>query len=82
MADRDRLVIWPIAVLWALALGFGLHASHVRYVKAGAIDRRRMQWVGWGMAVATEAALVAARPAPAHRLARTTPAPSPSPSPG
>ncbi len=60
MADRERLVIWPIAVLWALALGFGLHASHVRYVKAGAIDRRRMQWVGWGMAVATEAALVAA----------------------
>ena len=59
MAERDRLVGWPIAVLWALALGFGLHASHVRYVKAGAIDRRRMQWVGWGMAVAAEAALVA-----------------------
>ena len=59
MADRDRLVGWPIAVLWALAIGFGLHASHVRYVKAGAVDRRRMQWVGWGMAVATEAAIVA-----------------------
>ena len=59
MADRDRVVGWPIAVLWALAIGFGLHASHVRYVKAGAVDRRRMQWVGWGMAVATEAAIVA-----------------------
>ena len=59
MADRDRLVIWPVAVLWALALGFGIHASHVRYVKAGAVDRRRMQWIGWGMAVATEAAIVA-----------------------
>ena len=53
------MVSWPIAVLWALAIGFGLHASHVRYVKAGAVDRRRMQWVGWGIAVATEAALVA-----------------------
>ena len=59
MADRDRLVIWPVALLWALALGFGIHASHVRYGKAGAVDRRRMQWIGWGMAVATEATIVA-----------------------
>jgi signal transduction histidine kinase len=58
MAERDRLVFWPVAGLWALALGFGLHASHVRYVKAGAVDRRRMQWVGWGMAVAAEGAIV------------------------
>ena len=38
MADRDRLVIWPVALLWALALGFGIHAGHVRYGKAGADD--------------------------------------------
>ncbi|MGI9052086.1 MAG: GAF domain-containing sensor histidine kinase [Ilumatobacteraceae bacterium] len=59
MADRDELIAWPLVVLWAAALGFGLYASHVRYLKAGAVDRRRMQWVGWGMAVATEAAIVA-----------------------
>jgi len=58
MADRDRLAFWPIVLLWAAALGSGLYAANVRYAKAGAIDRRRMQWVGWGMAVATEAAIV------------------------
>ncbi len=58
MADREQVTVWPLVVLWAAALGFGMYASHVRYVKAGAIDRRRMQWVGWGMAVATESALV------------------------
>jgi signal transduction histidine kinase len=58
MAERDRLVTWPDALLWIAALGFGLYAANVRYVKAGAIDRRRMQWVGWGMAVATEAGIV------------------------
>ena len=58
MAERDHFVIWPSALLWIAAVGFGLYAANVRYVKAGAIDRRRMQWVGWGMAVATEAAIV------------------------
>ncbi|HWM18118.1 MAG TPA: histidine kinase [Ilumatobacteraceae bacterium] len=58
MAERDRLVTWPNALLWVAAVGFGLYAANVRYVKATAIDRRRMQWVGWGMAVATEAAIV------------------------
>ena len=81
MADRDRVVIWPVALLWALALGFGIHASHVRYVKAGAVDRRRMQWIGWGMAVATEATIVVV----ALRLLTDWPrtsGPSPSPSAG
>ena len=58
MADRDQVIVWPLIVLWAAALGFGMYASHVRYLKAGAVDRRRMQWVGWGIAVATEATLV------------------------
>ena len=58
MADRDEIIVWPLIVLWAAALGFGMYASHVRYLKAGAVDRRRMQWVGWGIAVATEATLV------------------------
>jgi signal transduction histidine kinase len=58
MADRQQVSVWPLVVLWVAALGFGMYASHVRYIKAGAVDRRRMQWVGWGMAVATEGALV------------------------
>ena len=52
MADRDELVAWPLVLLWWLvAVGLGLWGSHARYVSPGAVDRRRMQWVGWGMAV-------------------------------
>ena len=58
MADLGRGDRLAVIVLWAAALGFGMYASHVRYLKAGAVDRRRMQWVGWGIAVATEAVLV------------------------
>ena len=42
----------------ARRLCVGVYGAHVRYVKAGAEDRRRLQWVGWGMAVAAEAAVV------------------------
>jgi signal transduction histidine kinase len=58
MVERDRMVVWPFALLWIPAVGLGLYAANVRYVRATAVDRRRMQWVGWGMAVATEAGIV------------------------
>jgi signal transduction histidine kinase len=58
IAERDRIVIWPLALCWLAALGVGLYAAHARYVTAGAEDRRRMQWVGWGMAVAAQAAVL------------------------
>ena len=51
-------LVWPLVVFWLAALAIGLYAAHARYVKAGAEDRRRMQWIGWGMAVAAEAAVV------------------------
>ena len=56
--DRERVVVWPTAVLWLAALGVGLYAAHARYLSAGAQDRRRMQWIGLGMWVAAEAAIV------------------------
>jgi signal transduction histidine kinase len=58
LANREHLLVWPLAVFWLAALAIGLYAAHARYVKAGAEDRRRMQWVGWGMAVAAEAGVV------------------------
>jgi signal transduction histidine kinase len=58
LANREHVLVWPLALFWLAALGIGLDAAHARYVKAGAEDRRRMQWVGWGMAVAAEAAVV------------------------
>ena len=58
LADRERVVTWPLVLLWLAATGIGAYAAHVRYVKAGAEDRRRMQWIGWGVAVAAEAGVV------------------------
>jgi signal transduction histidine kinase len=57
MAD-GAVPAWPLGLLWFGAVVVGLPASHHRYVAASAVDRRRMQWFGWGLAVATEGALV------------------------
>ena len=58
MADRQQLAIWVVLLLWLVALGGGLVGAHARYEAAGATDRRRMQWVGWALAVGAEAVLV------------------------
>jgi signal transduction histidine kinase len=58
MADRQHLAIWAIVLLWLIAFGAGLFGAHARYQAAGATDRRRMQWVGWALAVGAEAVLV------------------------
>ncbi len=58
LADREHLIVWPVVLLWLVALVVGLYAAHARYVQAGAEDRRRMQWIGWGMVVAAEATVV------------------------
>ncbi len=55
LADREHVVMWPLVLSWLTAVSVGVAAAHRRYVEAGAVDRRRMQWLGWGMAVAAEA---------------------------
>ena len=70
LLDRSNLIAWPLIVLWVVDLAVGFSLSHDRYRSAGAVDRRRLQWFGWGVAVATEAALVRGRPAGAFGLAR------------
>lgn len=49
--------IWPFVVLWIAAIAIGLPASNGRYRATDAIERRRMQWVGWAIAVSAELAL-------------------------
>ena len=49
---------WPFLILWLGALGLGMQTSHRRYIAAGSIDRRRMQWVGWALVVTVELLLV------------------------
>ena len=58
MTDREHVTVWPIVLLWLVALVAGVAAAHGRYRVAGARDRRRMQWVGWALAVGAEAVLI------------------------
>ena len=54
----DAVVAWPLVLLWLGALVVGVPESHRRYVAASAVERRRMQWFGWGLSVAIEGTLV------------------------
>lgn len=55
--DASGPAAWPYVVLGAALLAGGLHRSHRRYMAAGSVDRRRMQWVGWALAVTAELVL-------------------------
>jgi hypothetical protein len=70
LANRDRRSP-PVILLWLIASPAGWPA-HGRYVSAGATDRRRMQWVGWGFG-GREAVLVVIA-LELGRAIRTTPA--------
>jgi len=56
--DLDSMPAWPIVALWVGAFCAGVPATSSRYRTAGAIDRRRIQWLGWGLTVAAEGILV------------------------
>jgi signal transduction histidine kinase len=58
MSNRDSVAMIPLLVLWGLALGIGLYLSNASYQTAGAVDRRRMQWIGWALAVWAEVTVV------------------------
>ena len=57
LVDRDQVTVWPVALLWVLALA-ALPVAHASYRAASVVDRRRMQWIGWAMVVAAEVAVV------------------------
>ncbi len=57
LSERDHVVAWPIALLWAGVL-MSTPTAYANYNSAGAVDRRRMQWIGWAAVVAAEVALV------------------------
>ncbi|MCU1368330.1 MAG: integral rane sensor signal transduction histidine kinase, partial [Ilumatobacteraceae bacterium] len=49
--------IWVFVLLWGAAVSIGLPASNGRYRATEAVDRRRMQWVAWAIAVVAELSL-------------------------
>jgi signal transduction histidine kinase len=57
-SDASGPNAWPFVLLWILSLVVGLSASHRSYRAASSIDRRRMQWVGWALAVGAELGLI------------------------
>jgi signal transduction histidine kinase len=58
--DRDDVAVLPLLALWLVAMTAGLYVANAAYRAAGAVDRRRMQWIGWALAVCAEVVLVAA----------------------
>ena len=49
---------WPIVTYAIIAALSSLPTAHARYRQVGASERRRMQWVGWSLAVIVEVVLV------------------------
>lgn len=49
---------WVWSLLITLFLVGGVAVANLRYRSAGANDRRRMQWIGWALAVSAEVVVV------------------------
>ncbi len=58
-AQRPSLPLWPVAVELVVAVPVGLVASQRRYARSIGLERQRMQWFGWALAVGLEILLVA-----------------------
>jgi hypothetical protein len=57
-SDVDSITTWPIVGLWVIAITAGIYAASLRYRVVGAIERGRMQWIGWGLTVTAEGVFV------------------------
>jgi signal transduction histidine kinase len=57
--QRPSLPVWPILLEAVIAGLVGVAGSKERYRRSRGIDRQRMQWVGLGITVAAEIAIVA-----------------------
>ena len=58
-AQQPALPLWPVAVEAVVAGAVGLGGSNRRYRRATGLERQRMQWFGWAVAVGAEVTLVA-----------------------
>ena len=56
---RPALPLWPVAVEAVVFGSIGLVGSQRRYVRSRGVERQRMQWFGWAMAVGAEMLVVA-----------------------
>lgn len=59
MTDLRELLAWPLVALWIAPL-LALVPAHFRYRRSAAVERRRLQWFGWSIALAVEVVIVSA----------------------
>ena len=56
---RPALPLWPVAVEAVVAGTVGVTGSQRRYARSRGVERQRMQWFGWAIAVGAETLVVA-----------------------
>src|ERR1019366_8896760 len=57
-ATGRALTLWPVALVWTLAIFSAVPSVHVRYAGASAAGRQRVQGLGAGVVLATIVAMV------------------------
>ena len=58
LATSPDLPPWPLVIEGLLCGLAGIAPAHGRYRRAGAAERRRLQWMGWAVVVAAELVVV------------------------
>jgi signal transduction histidine kinase len=56
---RPALPLWPVAVEAVVGGTIGMVGSQRRYTRSRGVERQRMQWFGWAIAVGAEMLVVA-----------------------
>ncbi|HUI03552.1 MAG TPA: hypothetical protein VLZ77_08415, partial [Acidimicrobiales bacterium] len=56
---RPGLPLWPVAVEAVVTTTIGAVGSQRRYARSRGVERQRMQWFGWALAVGAETLVVA-----------------------
>jgi signal transduction histidine kinase len=56
---RPDLPLWPVAIEAVVFGSIGLIGSQRRYARSRGVERQRMQWFGWALAVGAEMLVVA-----------------------
>jgi signal transduction histidine kinase len=55
---RPGIPLWPVILESVIAVVVGVAGSNHRYRRSSGVERQRMQWFGWAVAVGTEVVLI------------------------
>src|SRR5438270_849669 len=55
---RPGIPLWPVILESVIAAVVGVTGSNHRYRRSSGVERQRMQWFGWAVAVGTEVVLI------------------------